>query len=312
LFLTCPLQGETHGDTGAAWIGIYTQPIDETLMEAFDLDSKDGVIINKVVPDSPAEKAGLDEGDIILKIDDSEILDSDDLIQRVQGHQPGDKVRLEIIRDGRIETLDIELGQRRDYNDIFRKFDQTGPDQFKKYSRSYTRTDKDVSDVYLGVNLQELNVQLGEYFGVEEGRGALITEVMEDSPADKNDLRAGDVIVEIAGVNVDGPADVVAAVNEHQEGDQVELVVLRDRLEKQFTVTLEQRPDSYYSFRKPNIPSLDLDWMFTPQMKGLFHGDYFDDDDAFDKDENRQLIEELKREMDVLRKEFQELKSKRD
>lgn len=100
----------------------------------------------------------------------------------------------------------------------------------------------------LGVRLQELTPQLADYFGLEDGKGALVASVREDSPARDAGLRAGDVIVSVDGEPVEDPGDVARAVRRREAGP-VEIRIVRDGRERALTVELES----------PRESSLDLD-----------------------------------------------------
>ena len=94
----------------------------------------------------------------------------------------------------------------------------------------------------MGVRLQPISDQLGTYFGVEDGHGALVSGVRSESAAEKAGLKAGDVIVEVAGKAVEDPADVVTAIQDADAGP-VTVKVMRDRKSRTFTVDLPERPD---------------------------------------------------------------------
>jgi membrane-associated protease RseP (regulator of RpoE activity) len=91
----------------------------------------------------------------------------------------------------------------------------------------------------LGVRLQGLTDQLGDYFGIEGGDGALVTSVTEDSPAAAAGIQAGDVIVAVGSKSVEGPGDVARAVRGAEAGP-AEVTVIRDGQRRSFTVTLEE------------------------------------------------------------------------
>jgi C-terminal processing protease CtpA/Prc len=95
----------------------------------------------------------------------------------------------------------------------------------------------------LGVRLQGLTDQLGDYFGIEGGDGALVTSVTEDSPAATAGIQAGDVIVAVESTSVEGPGDVARAVRDAEAGP-AEVTVIRDGQRRSFTVTLEERAES--------------------------------------------------------------------
>lgn len=144
---------------------------------------------------------------------------------------------------------------------------------------------------------------------MEDGEGALITEVIEDSPAAEAGLKAGDVVIEINGDKVTDPSDVQEAIYGKDEGDKVELIVLRDKQEKKFMLRVAKSPDDYYSFGKfSTFFDLDDDFIFMPRMKGLFRGTF--DHDMTDMEEMREWMDNLQEELKELRRELKEIQKK--
>jgi S1-C subfamily serine protease len=304
-----------HKQQNDAWLGIYTQTVNEDLKEAFDLDTDYGVIVKDVIPDSPADKAGLRQGDVILKFADKKVKDADDLVEFISEHKDGDEVELVLIREGERKTLIAELDNREDddsysgaldnYDKSFQWFDKGSP---KTYTWHHQSDDYKYSNTYIGISLQNLNSQLGEYFGVKDGEGVLITEVMADSPAESAGLKAGDVIIEINGDEVEEPDDVQEAVGETDEGDEMELTVLRNKNEKTFKLEVAEAPENFYSLPHIMTPDFDDDFLFLPRTKGLFHGNF--DHDIFDSEDMEGWRQELEKELKDLRKELKEIKEK--
>ncbi len=107
-----------HGDQGAPpflnrpYLGVAFQVITPELQEQEDLDEEYGALVIEVVPDSPAEEAGLKEGDIIRAVDGAEVNDDHLLAELIGRYQPGEQIELTVIRDGRRITIDVELGVR--------------------------------------------------------------------------------------------------------------------------------------------------------------------------------------------------------
>jgi len=216
------------GTSDKAWIGIYTQTIDKDLQEAFELDSDDGVIIKMVVPESPGEEAGLDQGDIILTINEEKIVNAEHLSDYIANLKPGGEISIDIIRDNKQKEIVLELGKHNDSDSYMKSLDNYHRSAPKSYSRTFNFKPNDyfspASSLYLGVNLQTLNEQLGEYFGVKRGNGALITEVIANSPAEKNGLKAGDVIIEIDRVKINEHGKVSEIIQDKEEGDSRKIV----------------------------------------------------------------------------------------
>jgi C-terminal processing protease CtpA/Prc len=312
------ISAQTTTQQSGVWLGIYPQTVDKDLKEAFNLDADYGVIVKAVIPGSPADEAGIKQGDIILKFDGQKLSSADDLIKDVSEHNAGDKVDMVVVRDGEKKTVEANLENRENSdayaqaknnpNKIFQWFDQNAPNSPKSYSWSYQNDESEYANSYIGVSIQNLNPQLGEYFGVDDGHGALITEVMADSPAEKAGLKAGDVIVSIGGNEVEGPADVQKAVRKAEKGEELNIAVLRNKDEKDFTLEVAEAPDNFYSMPNMTAPDFDNNFQFLPRMKGLFHGN--SDNSTFDAQDMQEWREEMQKEMKELRKEMQELKGK--
>jgi len=188
-----------------------------------------GVLVTHVVKDGPAEKAGILEDDVILYFDGKKILRPDRLTDAVREKNPGTEVKITLFRDKTEKEVTVKIG--------------------KLPARSITlewKGDKYIlgGGVYLGVQMQSLNKDLAGYFGVKEDGGALVLEVKEDSPAEKAGLKAGDVIVRMDKEDVTTPDDVIEILSDFDEGDQVEIEVIRQGKKQTFNVELEARPHS--------------------------------------------------------------------
>ena len=172
------LAGKKKGE-GKGWLGVYIQDIDEDAMEAWDLDTEDGVIVSDVVEDSPAEKAGLESGDVILKFNGKTATSSSRLTRMIRKLKPDTEVKVDIIRGGENKELTVTLGEREEDWAFLGEGDWTWhfdaphitipkikplkPPRFEFYGAS--------ARGWIGVQLRDLNDQLGEYFGVEDGEG---------------------------------------------------------------------------------------------------------------------------------------------
>lgn len=109
------------GTVTRGYIGVEQQNITEELASAFDLPQKDGVIIAGIVKDGPADKAGLKVGDILLKLDDKNITDTTQMLNQIAAYAPGEKKSVELLRDGKQETVTIEIGVRPKPGDFLKR-----------------------------------------------------------------------------------------------------------------------------------------------------------------------------------------------
>jgi len=213
-----------------AWLGVSVRELDKEQRKELGVKGREGVLIVEVVPGSPAEKAGLEEDDVIVRIDDKEVREPEDLIDAVKTKKPGDKVKVEYLREGKSQETEVTLGRAaRVTEGVFipplprlERFYWAGPPR-------------------LGVELQELNASLAEYFGVKENEGVLITDVEKKSPAEKAGLLPGDVIVSIDGEQVQDIEDVVDAIAQKEEGDSVVVGYVRKGTRTEATVKLGKK-----------------------------------------------------------------------
>jgi S1-C subfamily serine protease len=295
-------------DHGNGWLGLYTQTVDKDLKEAFKLDSDHGVVINRVMPNSPADKAGLKPGDILLSLEGTNLTTSEQLAELVGDHNSGDRVKLEVLHNGKPETIFVELGERQ--NNSSRAFmDQLSQlPSPRVFSKSYRFSQTDVADTYIGVNLESINSQLGEYFGVSEGKGVLVTEVLEDSPAAKAGLKVGDVIVAMNGKDISDPSDIQDAVREAKKGDKLDISFLRNKSKMDLAVEVAARPDNMYSTPGTQIPGLDNYFrMNLPKMKGLAPGTF--DYNSPDIGSMQESIKELQDQIKELQEQLKEMQN---
>lgn len=231
--------GEESEKSG--WLGVYLQRLTPDLREALDLPSDVGVLVKKVAEDSPAEKAGLQMGDVILKYDNKTVTSPGRLSRLIRKTSPGEKVKVRISRHGQEKTLTVEIGEREEEEEesytLYGDFDLSElPDIICHWLGP---------DLWLGIRTVDLTDQLAKYFGIEDGRGVLISEVLKNSPAEDAGLKAGDVIFRADGERIDDTPDLHEVMDRHEEGEEMKLVVIRQGKEKKLTVILEEPPSRF-------------------------------------------------------------------
>jgi membrane-associated protease RseP (regulator of RpoE activity) len=222
-----PRAFERQSDDG--WIGVYLQDLDEELRDY--LDVRNGVMVNSVVEDSPAMDAGLRDEDVIVKFDGRRVRESSDLVRAVRRKRPGDRVDVEVLRDGERKELRLRIGERRR---SFAAAPRPEPD-----AQPYVYRFSDNRRAMLGVRTAELNQDLAQYFDADAGEGVLILSVEEGSPADDAGLRGGDVILEIDGDAVESPAQLADVIGSRRAGDEVEIQFKRRGRKRSTTAQLE-------------------------------------------------------------------------
>ncbi len=290
------------------WLGVYIQDITTELMEAMNLKSLKGVLVNEVVDESPADKAGIERGDVIVEFNDERVVDANQLMKLVRKAKPDEVANITVIRDGDKKIIEVKIGQGKE-SDTYLKIDSD------KLNVKKPRGEKNKIRIFgfgestqgkIGVNLWDLNEQLGEYFGLKDGEGALIAELDEDGTGYKTGLRAGDVILEMDGKKIENEEDMSDALSDKEEGDEVKIDVLRKGSRKTFAVEVqEDKSQLSYFFKNFDDKLLAIP---SPPYRNPYIEKY-----RLKKSEDeglREELEDLKEELMDLKKEVERLKDK--
>jgi len=166
------------------WIGVAVQDLSPELIRNFGLKNKQGVLVGRIFPGAPADKAGIKQGDIIIKFNGKKINSVDDLLYTVTQSEVGKKVDIEIIRNGKNIVLPITIGES--------QVAQVAQEQQAPQQQA-----PQVSPVWRGMQVDTITPLLQKQFEIEETEGVLILAVEPGSPADMSGLKVGDVIDEI-------------------------------------------------------------------------------------------------------------------
>jgi serine protease Do len=185
-----------------ARLGVEVQPLNQSLAESFKLKTPNGALVAKVTPDSAAEKAGIKVGDVILKFNDSPVLDAGQLSQRVGVTTPGDKAGLEIWRDGKTLSLTATIGNA-------------------AVTASADDASGDSAPAKLGLALRPLSAEERGQTGVA---GGLVVEDAQGRAAEAG-IQPGDVVLSVDGTPVQSVAQLRKMVQEHDK--QIALLIQR-------------------------------------------------------------------------------------
>jgi membrane-associated protease RseP (regulator of RpoE activity) len=227
-----------------AWLGIVL--------------SGDGAEISSVADGSPAEEAGLKRGDRIVQINGKDVDDAGEVVEEIRSLEPGDTVKLRVERDGDERTVTATLAGRRGPG--ARAFHlRPGPAPFAWHGGEGQSFVFGGSRNYLGVEVHPMSSELREHFRAPRDAGLLVNRVVEDTPAAKAGLKAGDVIVEVDGEEIGRVGDISRALDDHEPGDSVDVKVMRDGSERTLKVELEERPEPRMKRRSFSVPRGDGD-----------------------------------------------------
>ena len=220
------------GKVSRGYLGVGIENLDEDTAEAFGLDSAKGALVINVNADTPAAKAGIEHGDIIVRVDQHEVDETRDLINYVSSKPPGAKVEVEVIRDGERVERTITLGDRDDL-----------PGRGAA-TRDEPEEDDEGEIDWLGLQYGSLNDQWRERLGLEDGdvEGVVVMDIAATSPLYEEAVRPGDVIQEVNGTAVESIAEFEAAVRSIEEGRFVRLYILRRGQEAGGYFAITRRP----------------------------------------------------------------------
>jgi serine protease Do len=232
---------------GASTIGVTVEEVEQSDVAKYKLPAPGGAIVNDVRPSTPAEKAGVREGDVVVEFDGERIRSAAQFGRLVRETPAGRPVKMVVVRNGQNTTVDITPEGRRTFEsaigDIAPGIAEAVGDKMSLLGRQLDMKLGDLDMMAgtlrrgrLGVTLQELTPQLADYFGTKDG--ALVTSVVDHSPAASAGLKAGDIITAVDERSVDSVSDVTMAVARARE-DAVSIKVVRDKKELTLKAKLE-------------------------------------------------------------------------
>ena len=191
------------------WLGVQIQNLTPELAQSFGIKTDQGVVISEVFSGSPAEKAGLKQGDVIIAFNGKKVKDAHDISRKVAATAPHTKATLTVIRDGKEKKLDVTLG--------------TMPESPTSLASNGTQN-------AWGLQVQNITPELAQRLGVPTTqKGVVITQVRPDSPAADAGLRAGDIILEIDRKKIKDMKDYTRALRKADSEKGLLLLIKRGR-----------------------------------------------------------------------------------
>jgi len=201
---------QAEGSVERGWLGVAIQNLNENLREAYHAP-EGGVLVEQITPGGPAGSSDLQAEDVVVSVDGQAVKDTWALQKAVASHQPGDKVVLGIVRDGKPLQVEVTLGE--------------SPAQYSGLEQP-SEAEAPKADTALGLSLAPITPEVAQAQGLSAQSGVYVQNVAPASSAYERGIRPGDVIVKVNRTQVKSVADVTSAVDAaKQAGD--DFVVLR-------------------------------------------------------------------------------------
>jgi serine protease Do len=244
--------------SGGGWLGVGVSEVSADKMKALKLPEERGALLGKIVPDSPAAKAGLKENDVVLEINGQRVEGTEQFRRMIHEIPSGRTANLTVWRDGRSQSIKVTVGKHEAGN---MKVFADGPKSFAfkmptlpempdmsglDHLRSFAMVSP--GRPLLGIDAENLRGDFGNYFGAPDGEGILVRGVFANSPAAKAGLKVGDVITSLNGERIRNAGELREKLMTNREGKSLKLGVLRNKSELTLSVELPQEKEEEEHF----------------------------------------------------------------
>ena len=193
-------QLKANGVVQRGWLGVAIQDVNKALAQSLELDKPRGALINAVEIDSPADKGGIEPGDVIVKLDGQEIIDADDLPHLVGMIAPETMTKVVIVREGKRKVLNVTVGALDGDQDSVAKTNNSSSDRLGLAVKPVSED-----------QLRELRLR----------GGVLVTEVLPDSPAALAEIKPGDILVQLGYSRINDTEEYVRVIADLPENSPI-------------------------------------------------------------------------------------------
>jgi len=238
---------------GGSWLGVGVGEVTEEKVKELKLPAERGALLGKIVPDSPAAKAGLKENDVVTEINGTRVEGAEQFRRMIHEIPAGRTAQLTVWRDGKAQTITITLAKSEfkhghamtmpapgsfafhmpELPEMPEVWDQGEMGHFAFAMPGHSR---------LGIDAEDLEGAFGEYFGAPGGEGVLVRNVFEGTPAAKAGLKAGDVITSWNGEKIRSIGELREKLMAGKSQKSVKLGLLRNKSALTITVELPEQP----------------------------------------------------------------------
>jgi serine protease Do len=218
--------------SGHGWLGVGVSEVTSEKVKELKLPAERGALLGKVVPDSPAAKAGLKENDVITEINGQRVEGTEQFRRMIREIPVGRTAQLTVWRDGRSQTINVTVGKSEPRVNT----SMVAPGTFALHIPDMPQLN-DLMEAgpwfagrpRLGIDAEDLEGDFGKFFGAPDGEGVLVRGVFADSPAAKAELKVGDVITSVDGDRVHSIGELREKLVEKHSEKSVKLGLLRNK-----------------------------------------------------------------------------------
>ncbi|NOZ02669.1 MAG: PDZ domain-containing protein, partial [Deltaproteobacteria bacterium] len=203
----------TTGHASHGWLGVGIQDVTQEIARYMKMKTPKGVLVSRVYPDSPAAKAGVKRGDVIVEFNGKEIRRGSDLTRLVGTTSPDTDAGLRLLRDGKSITLNVRIGDRSKGEKMADRTGSVGESQGEAKG--------------LGLEVSSISKRDAERLGLDPGQGVMVKDVDPEGPAAETGIREGDAILEVNRMRIGTPEEFVDAVAKVSSGDSILMLLVR-------------------------------------------------------------------------------------
>jgi len=167
---------KTKGKVARGWLGVSIQDITEDIAKNLKLKSQEGVLVADVFKDDPADKAGIQTGDVIVALNGKKVQDTHELLMVVAGIKVGETVKVTIMREGTEKVFTVRIAERPE-RELLAKRERSGE--------------------FFGMTVQEITPEIADHLGLPDTKGVIVSEVKQGGPADQAGIQPGDIILQV-------------------------------------------------------------------------------------------------------------------
>lgn len=197
---------KTKGKVARGWLGVSIQDITEDIAKKLKLKAQEGVLVADVFKDDPADKAGIQTGDVIVALNDKKVKDTHELLMIVAGIKVGETVKVNIMRDGTEKIFKVRIAERPERDQL---------------------AQREKGGEFFGMTVQGITPEIADHFGLPDTRGVIVSQVEQGSPADQAGIQPGDIILQVNRTKIQSLTEYTREMSRAETEESVLLSIRR-------------------------------------------------------------------------------------